>query len=133
MVEKKNTMVSSESSRSSKSVRSDARVASELNTRSPPDRPSRVVAVVACTHESEHTKLMTSWIINLPLVVFYRQSISSEVVDKSKDDLNSSNSNYFPLCPPRSIKSRDYFSKFPHGNKILFACPMNCILLQANF
>ena len=41
----------------------------------------------------------------LPLAVFYRQSLSCEVIDESQGDrdLNSSNSNYFPLCPPLSI------------------------------
>ena len=53
----------------------------------------------------EHTKLMTYLIINLPLAVFYRQSLSCEVIDKSQGDLNSSNSKYFPLCPPWSISN----------------------------
>ena len=59
--------------------------------------------VMPFSHESEHTKLMTLLIINLPLAVFYWQSLSCKVIDKSQGDLNSSNSNYFPLCPPLSI------------------------------
>ena len=55
--------------------------------------------VMQFSHESEHTKLMTSLIINLELAVFYRQSLSCEVIDKSQGDLNSSSSKYFPLCP----------------------------------
>ena len=39
---------------------------------------------VQFSHESEHIKLMTSRIINLPLAAFYRQSPSIEVIDKSK-------------------------------------------------
>ena len=46
---------------------------------------------------------MTSLIINLPFAVFYRQSLSCEVIDKSQGDLNSSNSKYFPFYPPWSI------------------------------
>ena len=53
-------------------------------------------------YESEHTKLMTSLMINLSFAVFYRQSLSCEVIDKSEGDLNS-NSKYFPFCPPWSI------------------------------
>ena len=59
------------------------------------------------SHESEHTKLMTSLIINLQLAV-YRQSLSCEVIDKFKGDSNSSNSNYFSLFP----HLRDYFQSF---------------------
>ena len=55
------------------------------------------------SHESKHIKLMTSLIVNLLLAVFYQQSLSCEVIDKSQGDLNSSNSKYFPLCPPQSI------------------------------
>ena len=55
------------------------------------------------SHWGEHTKLMTSLIINLKLAVFYKQSHSCEVINKSKGDLNSSNSIFFPLCPPLSI------------------------------
>ena len=53
-------------------------------------------SVMQFSHESEHLKLMTSLIINLPLAVFYRQSFSCEVIDKSQGDFNSSNSRYFP-------------------------------------
>ena len=42
-------------------------------------------------------------IINLQLAVFYRQSISCEVIDKSQGDLNSPNSKYCLVCPPWSI------------------------------
>ena len=56
--------------------------------------------VTPFSYESEHTKLMTSLIINLLLAVFYLQSLSCEVIDKSQSDLNSSNSKYFPLCLP---------------------------------
>ena len=59
--------------------------------------------VMPFSYESEHTKLMTLLIINLSLEVFYRQSLSCEVINKSQGDLNSSNSKYFPLCPPWSI------------------------------
>ena len=52
------------------------------------------------SHESEHTELMTLLIINLQWAVFYLQSLSCEVIDKSHGDLNSSSSYYFPLCPP---------------------------------
>ena len=55
------------------------------------------------SYESEHTKLMTSLIINLLLAVFYLQSLSYEVIDNVQGDLNFSNSKYFPLCPPWSI------------------------------
>ena len=50
-------------------------------------------------HESKHTKLMTSLMMNLLLAVFCRQSLSCEVIDESQGDLNSSNRNYFPFCP----------------------------------
>ena len=55
--------------------------------------------VMPILHESEHTKLMTSLIINLllALAVFDWQSLSCEVIDKSQGDLNSSNGKYF-LC-----------------------------------
>ena len=56
--------------------------------------------VMLFSHESEHAKLMTSLIINVPLARFYGQSLICEVIYKSQVDLNSSNSNYFPLCPP---------------------------------
>ena len=52
------------------------------------------------SYESEHKKFMTSLIINLSLAVFYRQSLSCKVIDKSQGDLNSSNCKYFTLCPP---------------------------------
>ena len=69
--------------------------------------------VMPFSHESEHTKLMTLLIINLPLAVFYWQSLSCKVIDKSQGDLNSSNSNYFPLCRlPGRFLLHDYFSKF---------------------
>ena len=73
------------------------------------DTPKKVIClsvsqgpslVMQFSNEFEHTKLMTSLIINLILAVFFRQSRSCEVIDKSHGDLNSSNSNYFPLCPP---------------------------------
>ena len=54
------------------------------------------------SHESEHTKLMTSLIINLPMAEFYRQSLSCEVINKSQGDINS-NSNYFPMYARCSI------------------------------
>ena len=57
--------------------------------------------------ESEHTKLMTSMIVNLLLAVLYLQSLSCEVINKSQEDLNSSNSNF---C---RFQLLDYFSKFP--------------------
>ena len=59
---------------------------------------------------------MTSLIINLLFAVFYLQSLQSlscEVIDKSKGDLNSSNNNYFPSCPPDQFQLRYCFSKFP--------------------
>ena len=56
--------------------------------------------VMQFSHTSEHTKLMTSLIINFPLAAFYWQSRSCEVIDKSKGDFNSFNCNYFPLCSP---------------------------------
>ena len=84
-----------------------------------------VSLIMQFSHESEHTYLMTSLIINLQLAVFYRQSLSCKVIDKSpraKSDLNSSNSNYFPLCPPRSISiARLFFeisSNFPPRFKL---------------
>ena len=49
--------------------------------------------------ESEHIKLMTSLFINLLYAVFYLQSLSCEVINKSKG--------------PRSISIALYFSKFP--------------------
>ena len=56
--------------------------------------------VMPFSYESEHTKLMTSLIINLSLAVFHRQSLSCEVIDKSQVDFKSPNSKYSPLCPP---------------------------------
>ena len=52
--------------------------------------------VMPFSYESEHKKFMTSLIINLSLAVFYRQSLSCKVIDKSQGDLNSSN---FPSVP----------------------------------
>ena len=56
--------------------------------------------VMPISHESENTKLL---IISLLLAVFYLQSPSCEVIYKSQGDLNSSNSNFFTMCPPWSI------------------------------
>ena len=58
--------------------------------------------VMRFSNESERVELMTLLNMNLPLAVFYRYSLSHEVIDKPKADLNSSNSNYFPLCPPET-------------------------------
>ena len=46
---------------------------------------------------------MTSLIMNLLLAVSCWQSLSCEVVDNSRSDLNSSNSNHFPLYLPWPI------------------------------
>ena len=64
-------------------------------------------------YESEHTKLMTSLIINFSFAVFHRQSLSCEVIDKSQGDINSPNSKYSPFCPPGRFQWRYYCSKFP--------------------
>ena len=58
------------------------------------------IAIIFTWIWTHSMSLMTSLIFNLPLAVFYRQSLSCEVIDKSKGDLNSSNRNYFPLTVP---------------------------------
>ena len=66
--------------------------------------------VMPFSHESEHTKHMTLLIINLQLAVFYRQSLSCEVIDKSHGDHISSNSN--SLCAlPGCFQMLNFFSK----------------------
>ena len=47
---------------------------------------------------SEHTKLMTSLIINLLLAVFYRQSLPWEGLNKSRGDPDCSSNCHFTLC-----------------------------------
>ena len=54
--------------------------------------------VMPFSHESEHIKHMTSLIITSQIAVFYL--LPYEVIDKSHSDLDCSNSNSFPLCPP---------------------------------
>ena len=63
-------------------------------------------------------------IINLPLAVFYWQSLPCKVIDKSKGDLNSSNSNYFPLRPPWSISIALLFFEVPILNFLCAYLPM---------
>ena len=82
---------------------------------------SAIFFVMPFSHESEHAKLITSLIINLLLAVFYRKSPSYEVIDKSQGDLDSSNSNFFPLCPPRSIPTNQGGHR---GNKLPYSCPV---------
>ena len=55
--------------------------------------------VTPFSNESEHTKLMIPLIISLPLAVFYLQSLSCEVIDKSQRGLNFQQQ-VFPLCIP---------------------------------
>ena len=63
------------------------------------------------SHESEHTKLMTLVIINLPFAVFYLQSRSCEVINKSQCDLKFFQQQLFLLCPPWPISMTLLFFK----------------------
>ena len=72
--------------------------------------------VMPILHESEHTKLISSLIINLLLVVCYRQSLSCELIDKSQVDLNSSNNKYFLLWPPWLISVALLFFELSTSN-----------------
>ena len=66
------------------------------------------------SHESEHTKLMTLVIINLPFAVFYLQSRSCEVINKSQCDLKFFQQQLFLLCPPWPISMTLLFLKVFH-------------------
>ena len=68
--------------------------------------------VIPMSHESEHTKLMTSLITNLLLAVFYLQSLSCEVIDKSQRDLNLSTASIFLCALPGFFQLRFIFQSF---------------------
>ena len=55
--------------------------------------------VMPFSHESKHTKLMTSLIINLSLAVFDRQSLPWEGLNKRRGDPDSSSSGHFFSVP----------------------------------
>ena len=61
--------------------------------------------VMPFSHESEHTKLMTSLIINLSLAVFYRQLLPWEGLNKPRVDPDSSSRGHFTPCPPWPVSS----------------------------
>ena len=82
--------------------------------------------VMPFSHESEHAKLMTLLIINLLLAVFYWQSPSREVIDKSQGDLNSSSSSFSLCALPGRFQLRDFFSKFPFRFSV-------CLFGRANY
>ena len=65
--------------------------------------------VVQILNESEHTKLMTLLIINLPLTNFYRQLLLWEGIDKSQCEPDSPSSYYFPLLPPLQLSFAQLF------------------------
>ena len=65
--------------------------------------------VMPFSHESEHTTLMTSLIINLSLATFHRQSLPWEGLNEPRGDPDSSSSSHFSLCPPRPVSSASFF------------------------
>ena len=65
--------------------------------------------VMPFSHESEHTKVMTSLVINLSLAVFYLQSFPWEGLNKPRGDPDSSSSGHFTLCPPLPVSSAWFF------------------------
>ena len=79
--------------------------------------------VMQFSHESEHTKLMTSLIISLPLAVFYQQSLSCEMIDKSKGNLNSSNSNYSLCALPGRFRNLRYLRAWTEDQLWYIAVP----------
>ena len=60
--------------------------------------------ILTCkTHDLTDYQLTVGTFLPAIMTGFFLQSLSCEVIDKSKGFLNSSNNNYFPLFPPRSI------------------------------
>ena len=73
-------------------------------------------SVMPFLHEFEHTKLMTSLIINLSLAVFYRQSLLWEGLNKPQGDPDSSSSSHYILCPPWPVSSAWFFCEASSSN-----------------
>ena len=63
------------------------------------------------SHQSEHTKLLTSLIINLWMAVFYEQLLPWEGLNKPQGDPDSSSSSHFSLCPLRPVSSASFVCK----------------------
>ena len=67
--------------------------------------------VMPFSHQSEHTKLLTSLIINLWMAVFYEQLLPWEGLNKPQGDPDSSSSGHFSLCPLRPVSSASFVCK----------------------
>ena len=71
--------------------------------------------VLSLSHDSEHTKLITSLVINLLLAVLYQQSLPWGGLNKFQGDPDSSSSGHFTLCPPRPVSSAYFFCEASWG------------------